>query len=244
MSIQATTTFGAYLRAWWKAAFAPAWDAFGWLGLAFGAVLWAWHRFRPGSFGTVVRYFGFTPDAALSDLVWIVPLLLGAAVLLFRLIRAPFEMYIALEKRVATLSDVFPFAVSVPETFATNKSIQLRVLILNRQPNSRLALGLALCMKYRAEETQHWHSQAELRGIQLNIGPQEMTDGVVVFSADNHDPADIESISLGVFDMVSQRATPLMSLPGSYPPELRLRPTNQSTFTKGPDDVGVATLGW
>lgn len=237
------TTFTAYLRAWWKAAFAPAWDAFGWFGVAVGAILWAWHRFWPDSFGLATRYFGFSPDAAMSDLVWIIPLLLGVAVLLYRLVRAPFEMYIALEKRVMD-AEVFPYAVSVPETFVTPKSIQFRLLILNRQASSRVVLGLALCVKYRSDHTVHWHSQAELRDVDLSIGPQEMTDGIARFQADDRDPSDIESISLGVFDMVSQRNTPLIFLPGSYPPELRLETTKRSLFTKGPNDVAVITHRW
>jgi hypothetical protein len=115
---------------------------------------------------------------------------------------------------------------------------------LNRQPNSRVVLGLALFVKYRSDKTQHWNSQAELHGVNLSIGPQEMTDGVVVFSADNRDPADIESIELRVFDMISQRSAPLFDLPGSYPPEIRLKPTTPSLFSNGPHEIGVATLGW
>jgi hypothetical protein len=132
------TTFSPYLRAWWKAAFAPAWDAFGWLGVAVGAILWAWHRFWPRSFDVVARYCGLTPNAAMSDLVWILPLMLGVAVLLYRLVRAPFEMHIASEKHAQKQMAELRAEVGAlrTRTHAFDIDVQLNGVYLVKKPDT------------------------------------------------------------------------------------------------------------
>lgn len=96
-------TFGRYLRLWWKSAFAPAADAFGWFGVVVGLILWAWEKYFPENFAWSAGRIGLTKEAAMSDLVWQVPLALGALVLLYRILRAPFEMQAARDKESAAV---------------------------------------------------------------------------------------------------------------------------------------------
>lgn len=94
------TPFRAYLRRWFKAAAAPAYDLLGLAGVMVGSVLWAWHRFWPDNFRWAAGRIGFSPEAAVSDLVWEIPLTAGFAVLAYRLVRAPYEMQIEAERRL------------------------------------------------------------------------------------------------------------------------------------------------
>ncbi|HVG56769.1 MAG TPA: hypothetical protein VM846_20190 [Vicinamibacterales bacterium] len=94
------TPFGTYLRRWFKAAAAPAYDLLGVAGVVVGAVLWAWHRFWSENFRWAAGRAGLSPEAAVSDLVWGIPLTLGFAVLAYRLVRAPYEMHVEAERRV------------------------------------------------------------------------------------------------------------------------------------------------
>jgi hypothetical protein len=89
-----TNSFAAYARQWWRAAFAPAWDFFGWFGAVVGGLLWAAHKYAPQQFTAFSGALGVTPEAAMSDLVWQVPLAAGAIVLAYRLVRAPYEIHV------------------------------------------------------------------------------------------------------------------------------------------------------
>ena len=86
-------SFWTYLRTWFKAAFSPAWDVFGGLGLTVSALIWAWHRFWPGPFASAAGVIGFSQEAAMSDLVWEIPLWFGLAVFSYRLVKAPYELH-------------------------------------------------------------------------------------------------------------------------------------------------------
>src|ERR1035437_7482703 len=91
-------SFIAYLWRWFKAAFKPAADFVGGISLVLGAIIWAWHKYRPGSFKSAADTLGISPEAAMSDLVWQIPLWAGAAVFLWRLLRAPYEIHVTTEK--------------------------------------------------------------------------------------------------------------------------------------------------
>jgi hypothetical protein len=99
MADSEVTTPKSYFRTWWKAAWAPAYDVFGVLGVALGVCLGVWHKFRPENFRWTASQFGLSPEAAMSDLVWIIPLAFGLSVLAYRLIRAPFEIHVSNENR-------------------------------------------------------------------------------------------------------------------------------------------------
>jgi hypothetical protein len=88
------TTLRRYLAQWLRTAFAPAWDAFGWIGVVVGLSLWVWHRFWPDNFKWTADKVGLSPEAAMSDLVWVIPLVFGASILAYRLIRAPYELHV------------------------------------------------------------------------------------------------------------------------------------------------------
>ena len=94
------TPFRSYLHQWFKAAWAPAYDLLGLAAVVVGAVLWAWHKFWSENFQWAAGRVGFSAEAAVSDLVWEIPLALGASVLTYRLVRAPYEMHVAAEKRL------------------------------------------------------------------------------------------------------------------------------------------------
>jgi hypothetical protein len=76
-----------------RIAFKPAADLIGLSGMVLGAILWAWHRFFPESFKNAAAIVGLSPDAAVSDLVWEIPIVLGFLVFVYRLVRAPFEIH-------------------------------------------------------------------------------------------------------------------------------------------------------
>ena len=116
--------FRSYLLQWWRAAWAPAWDSFGWLGLAIAFVFWAWRKVWPENFQWSAAHVGLTPDAVMSDYVWFVPLAFGIGVLGYRLLRAPYEIHLASERtsadmlatanaRIAELEGVREFNVTI-----------------------------------------------------------------------------------------------------------------------------------
>jgi hypothetical protein len=86
-------SFRSYLWQWVRAAVAPTYDFIGWVAMGLGAVLWAWHKYRPENFQWTAERLGISPEVAMSDPVWIVPLTLGALVLVYRLARAPYEIH-------------------------------------------------------------------------------------------------------------------------------------------------------
>jgi hypothetical protein len=87
-------TFGRYLSQWFTAAFSPAWNVFGAFGVLVGGSLWVWHRVSPSSFDSTAQYFSLSPDAAMTDLIWIIPFWLGVAVFIYRFVRAPYEIHL------------------------------------------------------------------------------------------------------------------------------------------------------
>lgn len=86
-------SFAEYFRQWIKASIAPAWDLFGGLGVLLGLGLWAWNRYWPLTFKGAMAAIGFTPEAAMSDLVWQIPLGAGLLAFAYRFIRAPYEIH-------------------------------------------------------------------------------------------------------------------------------------------------------
>jgi hypothetical protein len=86
--------FHRYLAAWLKAAFKPAADVIGGVASFVGAAVWGWHKWAPGSFAATVGKLGLSAEAAMSDLAWEIPLWIGAAVFLWRLVRAPYEIHL------------------------------------------------------------------------------------------------------------------------------------------------------
>jgi hypothetical protein len=90
------STFQQYLRAWFNAVRRGALDMFGSISTVAGFGLWWWNRHSPDSFMFVVSYFGVTPDVAMSDLVWQIPVGLGLLALSYRFIRAPYEIHLAM----------------------------------------------------------------------------------------------------------------------------------------------------
>ena len=96
--------FRRYLRAWWSAAWAPAWDLFGWLGVAVGGVLWLWNKRWPENYKWSAQSIGITPEAAMSDIVWVLPMVAGVLLLAYRFVRAPFEMHLVLARRIDQLT--------------------------------------------------------------------------------------------------------------------------------------------
>jgi hypothetical protein len=86
------------MRQWWNAAFAPAWDVIGVVAFLVGLVLWAWNRYWPDSLTQVAARLGIAQQAAMNDLVWWLPLTCGGAVLMYRLVRAPYELHVASEE--------------------------------------------------------------------------------------------------------------------------------------------------
>jgi hypothetical protein len=84
-------TLWTYLREWLRAASKVAWDVFGGVGLAIGALLWAWHKYAPVSFTAAAASLRLSQE----DLVWEIPLAFGGVVFVVRFVRAPFEMHVA-----------------------------------------------------------------------------------------------------------------------------------------------------
>lgn len=88
-------TLREYLWQWFGAARKGAWDTFGSVSTLVGFVLWAWHKFDEVTFRRFSDALRVSPEAAMSDLVWQIPVAVGACVLGYRFIRAPYEIHLA-----------------------------------------------------------------------------------------------------------------------------------------------------
>ncbi|HMJ81782.1 MAG TPA: hypothetical protein VK504_01355 [Vicinamibacterales bacterium] len=124
----------------------------------------------------------------------------------------------------------FPFAIRVTETFSGNRDIQLHAVVLNRRSDRRVVLHVALRLDSAAG--QYWLSQPTLReDLNLSLGPDEHSDGVLEFKA--HGPGeslpDAESSWLKVIDLVSGREATFL-IPGGFPKDNRLVSNKVATF--------------
>jgi hypothetical protein len=91
----ATPTFWQYFRLWFHAVRKGMWDTFGTLTTLAALAVWVWSEFWPQSFQSTAARFGVTPENAMSDWVWQVPLGVGLLTLAFRAVRAPYEIHLA-----------------------------------------------------------------------------------------------------------------------------------------------------
>jgi hypothetical protein len=96
-------TFWGFVCLWWSAATKGAMDRIGFLSLVVGALLWWWRKYYTASFDVAVGYLGISPDAAMTDLVWQVPIGLGCLALGWRFLRAPYEIHLAEVQKRASL---------------------------------------------------------------------------------------------------------------------------------------------
>lgn len=88
-------SFPSFLWRWVRTATDDAVEALGLSSLLLGAVFWAWHKYRPNSLKVAGGYFRITPDMAMTDLVWQIPLAVGFIIFAYRLARAPYEIVLS-----------------------------------------------------------------------------------------------------------------------------------------------------
>jgi hypothetical protein len=86
-------TFWTYALLWFRVAREGTFDVLGALSLVFSAVFWAWRKWESDSFGRAAAAVGLSPDAAMSDLVWEIPIAVAAVLFGWRFVRAPYEIH-------------------------------------------------------------------------------------------------------------------------------------------------------
>jgi hypothetical protein len=126
--LPAVPTFLGYLRVWFRAVRKGAWDTFGTVSTLAALAIWLWTEYWPDSFKAAAARFGVTPENAMSDWVWQVPLGVGLLALAYRTIRAPYEMHVsALATHNATLKEAQASLAETQRQLAAKEGFEIGV---------------------------------------------------------------------------------------------------------------------
>ena len=195
-----TETFWRYLGRWLKTATAGTWDRLGLFSLVAGVLLWAWNKFAPVSFRQFAGILRVSPEVAMADLVWEIPLALGGLALAWRFVRAPYEIHLAQDKHILALQNEVTQrrkSHAIHEAMLRHRSDAIRLLNHRVDTNDEYAIWKNA---WRAFETalledmsQLGCSASEIHGAQSkNIGAM----GVVQIGKDSQRPAQTKGLLL------------------------------------------------
>lgn len=135
-------SFWGFIRLWWSAATKGSWDRVGLLSTIVGAVVWVWHKYYAASFDRAVAYVGWSPEAAVTDLVWQLPLGVGGLALAWRFVRAPYEIHLE------TVTSREAVTAELDRSRAQNKGIELACshLALSWEKAPELPAGVVIAV--------------------------------------------------------------------------------------------------